>query len=122
MPKPTNRRVLIVDDERDLTDTLALRLTAEGGFTVSVAYDGAQGLHQARRFKPDVILLDISMPGLDGWQVCSALREGRAAPGARVVIMTAGTDKGLAARAAQEGVTEVLIKPVEDQDLLKALR
>lgn len=113
---------MIVDDERDLTDALALRLRAEGGFAVSVAYNGAEGLSQAGAFKPDVILLDLSMPVLDGWEMCRRLR---ADPDTRLiplVVMTAWSAKSIRERAAEEGAAKVLLKPIDDQELLDALK
>ena len=117
-----NRRLLIVDDEHDLTDALALSLTAGGGFTVFVAYDGEDGLRKAALVKPDIILLDISMPIIDGWEMCRRLRDDPVTRRIPLVVMTAGTAKDLRERAAQEGVSKVLLKPIDDEELLTALR
>jgi len=77
--EPARRRVLLADDNRDAADSLALLLSIEG-HEVRVAYGGAAALSLAQSFRPEVALLDIGMPDVDGYQVARALR---ATPGAR---------------------------------------
>jgi len=115
------KKVLIVDDERDLVAPLAMRLTASGRYEVAVAYDGAEGLVMAVEFRPDVALIDLAMPGLDGWQLCEGLREDPRTRGVKVIVMTAWTSPDLGRRAQAEGVGELLLKPFEEADLLRAL-
>lgn len=117
-----SRRVLIVDDESDLTDVLALRLSSGWGFAVAVAHDGEEGLRKASAFRPDVILLDIAMPRLDGWQMCRRLRDDPDTRHIPIVIMTAWATDELHKRAEEEGATKVLLKPAEDHELLAVLR
>lgn len=123
MPDPgiKTKRILIVDDERDLVAPLALRLRSLGRFEVAVAYDGAAGLEEAARFRPDVALIDLSMPKLDGWALCARLRADPRTRGIKLVIMTAWLSPDLGRHAAAEGVDDLLIKPFEDEDLLRAL-
>ncbi|MBI2787450.1 MAG: response regulator [Elusimicrobia bacterium] len=123
MPSPEikTRKVLIVDDERDLVGPLALRLRSLGRFEVAVAYDGADGLEKAAVFLPDVALIDLSMPKLDGWALCARLREDPRTRGIKLVIMTAWLSPDLGRHALAEGVADLLIKPFEDEDLLRAL-
>jgi len=90
MPSGINSRVLIVDDESDLTEALAIRLSSGWGFTVAVAHDGEEGLRKASVFKPDVILLDIAMPVVDGWEVCRRLRDDPNTRDVPVVVMRPG--------------------------------
>jgi CheY-like chemotaxis protein len=120
MRKPAPRKILIVDDEQDLVLPLALRLTA-AGHDVVVAYDGEEGLSRAAIFRPDVALIDLSMPGLDGWQLCRALREAFPTRRTKVVIMTASLSPELRKRALTEGVTDLLLKPFEEAELLDAI-
>lgn len=115
------KKLLIVDDERDLVKPLALRLAATGRFEVAVAYDGAEGLETAARFRPDIALIDLAMPLLDGWTLCRRLREDPATRGTKVIIMTAWLSSDLGRRALEEGAVELLLKPFEEADLLKAL-
>lgn len=122
MPNLKNKRVLIVDDERDLTEALAIRLSSGWGFTVAVAHDGEEGLRKASAFKPDVILLDIAMPHVDGWEMSRRLRDDPQTRSIPIVIMTAWSSDYIHKIASEEGVSEVLLKPAEDQELLAALR
>ena len=121
MPAKAPRRLLIVDDERDLVEPLALRLSASGRWDVSVAFDGDDGLRKAQLTRPHVVLLDLSMPELDGWEVCRRLREDARTSACRVVIMTAWATPELDGRAAAEGAERLLLKPFEEQGLLDAL-
>ena len=121
MPKPSLRKILIVDDERDLVEPLLLRLKATGRYDVAAAYDGQDGLDRAAQFRPDVALIDLAMPGLDGWHLCRRLREDPRTRGAKVVIMTAWLSPDLGRRAQSEGVSRLLLKPFEEDELLSAL-
>jgi CheY-like chemotaxis protein len=83
------RRVLVVDDNRDIADTLSLLLEMEG-YDVRVAYDGRQALAVVQAFVPDVVFLDINMPGMDGCTVAEKIRTGPAGrPAARLATMSA---------------------------------
>lgn len=121
MPKRARRKVLIVDDEQDLVRPLALRLAADGRYEVAVAFDGEAGLARASQFRPDVALIDLSMPRLDGWQLCRRLREDPRTRETVLIIMTAWLSPDLGKKAVSEGVSRLLLKPFEEADLLKAL-
>ena len=121
MPKPTRRKILIVDDERDLVEPLLLRLKSTGRYDVAAAYDGRDGLERAVQFRPDVALIDLAMPELDGWHLCRRLREDPRTRGVRVIIMTAWLSPDLGRHALSEGVNHLLLKPFEDAELLAAL-
>ncbi|MCM2304942.1 MAG: response regulator [Elusimicrobia bacterium] len=121
MPSPPLKRLLIVDDERDLVRPLALRLAASGLYDVSVAYDGAAGLASALRLRPDIALIDLAMPGFDGWRLCERLREDPRTRDTKVIIMTAWLSPDLGRRAKAEGVARLLLKPFEEAALLDAL-
>jgi CheY-like chemotaxis protein len=114
-------KILIVDDERDLVQPLALRLSAGGRYEVATAFDGADGLARALTFRPDIALIDLAMPGLDGWHLCRRLREDVRTRKTKVIIMTAWLSPDLGKRALFEGVTQLLLKPFEESDLLSAL-
>jgi two-component system cell cycle response regulator len=115
------KRVLLVDDERELVEPLALRLSASGRYAVAVAFDGDAGFRKALLDPPDVALIDLSMPELDGWELCRRLRADPHTRHAKLVIMTAWMSRGLEKRAKEEGVFRVLLKPFEDGDLWSAL-
>jgi CheY-like chemotaxis protein len=112
-------RLLIVDDERDLVDPVARRLRAS--YDVTLAYDGEEGLAAARRERPDLVLLDLAMPVMDGWELCRRLRREPETRGARVVIMTAWLTDDLDRRAREAGAEAVLLKPFDEQALEAAL-
>jgi DNA-binding response OmpR family regulator len=114
-------RLLIVDDEPDLVETLALRFRASGTFAVETASDGEKGLAKAAEFQPDVILLDLVMPNADGWEVCRRLRENPRTESLPVVMMTAHSTVETEDRAREAGVKRLFFKPFDYGELLKSL-
>lgn len=112
-------KLLIVDDERELADPIARRLRAT--YDVILAYDGEEGLAAARRERPDVVLLDLAMPVMDGWELLQRLRRDPETRGLRVLIMTAWLSDDLEARAREAGAEAVLLKPFEESALEAAL-
>lgn len=116
-----SRRILIVDDEPDLAEIVARRIAAQDGYEVMIAHDGEEGWTRAVYSQPSVILLDLAMPGLDGWGLCRRLHSDPRTRAIPLVIMTAWMTPGLERRALAEGVTRLLIKPFEERDLAKAL-
>jgi CheY-like chemotaxis protein len=107
-------RVLVADDESDLAQMLALRLRA-AGMEVRVAGDGAAALRVAQDWLPALVLTDISMPGLDGWQLCEALERDIRFRRIPVVAMTAWVTADLERRARQAGVGALLLKPFDER-------
>ncbi len=81
-------RVLIVEDDRDIRESLALVLEGEG-YDVSCACDGCEGLVEARRDRPDLILLDLMMPNMDGWQFRDAQKRDQQLRDIPVVVVSA---------------------------------
>jgi two-component system, OmpR family, response regulator VicR len=115
------KKLLIVEDERDLVDTLAVRLRAGGEFEVETAYDGLAGLAKCVAFQPDVVLLDLSMPKMDGWEFCRALREDLKIEDLPVVVATAFMFEDTKKKAARWGVARLVGKPFEERELVDAL-
>jgi signal transduction histidine kinase/ActR/RegA family two-component response regulator len=114
-------RVLVVDDNHDAAETLAAIMSLKG-HTVATAFDGATALEEASRFQPQVVLLDIGMPGMNGYEVA---RELRAREGTRSTIIVALTGYGQPedrARAAEAGFTDHLTKPISPENLLALLK
>ncbi len=116
------RTILIVDDEDDIREVAQLVLEMEADFTVVTAASGADGVDLARRHRPDVILLDVMMRGLDG---PATLQQFRADPATRdlpVVFLTARARDSERAGLAALGVTGVLSKPFDPMTFAADLR
>jgi len=113
-------RVLLVEDNADSADAFAHLLRRRGHETY-VARDGIQGLEEARLLRPDVVLLDIGLPGLDGFEVARRLREGGDAEGMLLVAMTGYGQRSDRQRAREAGFDHHLVKPVKLDDLERVL-
>ena len=111
-------RLLVIDDNVDATNSLGLLLQALG-HTVRTAYDGPTGIALAREFAPDVVLLDLGMPGMSGYDVARALR----AQGSRqtIVAVTGWGDTAAKRQAREAGFDHHLVKPVDEADLIGLL-
>lgn len=117
----TPRRVLIVDDNCDAADMVGALLEASG-CAIMVAYGGQQALAMADEFRPDVIFLDINMPGMDGYQAATALRQRASGSTARIVALTAMNDAASRATMAAVGFDGHLAKPASLESLIGATR
>jgi CheY-like chemotaxis protein len=102
-------RVLMVEDHPDIADLYQLKLQLEG-YRVAVASDGEAGLSMARSLMPDLILLDIHMPLLDGLQVLAALREDETTDGVPVVVCSEDDSPQLMKEARRLGAVAYLVK------------
>jgi signal transduction histidine kinase/CheY-like chemotaxis protein len=116
---PGARRVLIVEDNEDAAETLRLLLELHGHH-VDVAHDGVAGLEAARRLRPDLVLCDLGLPGLDGFGLAARLREDPA-PRPRLVALSGYAQESDRARASAAGFERHLTKPVAPSDLLALL-
>jgi DNA-binding response OmpR family regulator len=112
-------RVLIVEDERRLALSLARGLTAEG-FAVDVAHDGVEGLHRATEGPYDLIVLDIMLPGMNGYRICSALRA--AGDETPILMLTAKDGEYDEAEGLDTGADDYLTKPFSYVVLLARIR
>jgi two-component system, chemotaxis family, CheB/CheR fusion protein len=109
-------RVLVADDNRDAADVLSLLLSSWGLEPV-VVYDGPSACAAAALAPPDVVLLDIRMPGADGWEVARRLRALPGLSGALVLALTGLSSPEDAARSRAAGIDHHLVKPVEPDAL-----
>ncbi|MBI5200520.1 MAG: response regulator [Elusimicrobia bacterium] len=116
-----NARLLIIDDEADLVEALAMRFSVSG-FDVETAPDGPAGLESAHRRRPDVVLLDVAMPGMSGWDVCRRLKSDPETKGTPVLIMTAAMLRGSEEAARAAGADGVVKKPFDDRRLVETVR
>ena len=110
--------ILVVDDEAPMRALLRLFLE-QNGFTVSEAEDGYAALERVRVEQPDLVLLDIMMPGLDGWEVCRLLREQSDVP---VIMLTARDDVRDRVAGLDAGADDYLVKPFAEEELLARIR
>jgi PAS domain S-box-containing protein len=113
-------RVLVVDDNVDMARSIGM-LLAQLGHTLSTAHDGPAALEAARKFKPDVILLDIGLPGLDGYRVAEALRREPAFASVRLIAVSGYGQAEDRKRAEEAGFDLHLVKPVDMGTLVSAL-
>ncbi len=117
---PTGWRILVVDDNRDAADSLAAILSMEGHH-IHVANDGAQALELASALRPEVVLLDLGLPTLNGYQVCRALREQAWGKETVVVALTGWGQDEQRARTSEAGFDAHIVKPVDPDGLTSLL-
>jgi CheY-like chemotaxis protein len=107
------QRVLVVDDNRDAAETLSMLLEFMGSKEVRVAHDGPAALAAMETFRPDVVLLDIGMPGMDGNEVARRIREQPRYAGTRLVALTGWGQEEDRKRTHESGFDHHLTKPVD---------
>lgn len=113
-------RILVIDDEPNIVDLIRRGLLYEG-YVVDAAYDGEHGLDQARLEPPDVIILDVMLPGLDGIEVCRRLRAG-SAHDVPILMLTAKDSVPDRVAGLDAGADDYLVKPFAFDELLARLR
>jgi two-component system, response regulator PdtaR len=111
-------RLVIADDESLIRMNLKETLVGLGYLVVGEAGDGVSAINLARELRPDLVVMDIKMPKLDGIQAAEILTQERIAP---VLLLTAYSDRELVERAKEAGVVAYLVKPFREADLLPAL-
>ena len=117
---PTRRRILVVDDNRDAAEMLAQVLT-HAGHEVREEHDGLAALIAAAQFKPQVIVLDLGLPGLDGFEVARRIRADMQGESPRIVALTGYGQESDRRRTAEVGIDLHLVKPVDIDALLAAV-
>ena len=115
------KRILIVDDEPDLVETLSFRLEASG-YEVIKADDGQKGLDKARSEKPDLIILDLMLPKLDGYKVCRMLKFDEAYKNIPIILFTARAQEQDKKIGQDVGADGYITKPFEPQVLLAKIQ
>jgi PAS domain S-box-containing protein len=113
------RRVLIVDDNVDAADSLAMLLTLDG-HEAEAAYSAAAALEAVERFRPEIVLLDVGLPHIDGYQIARQLRASNCVPGIRLIALTGYGREEDRERARAAGFDDHLLKPA-DMDALQQL-
>ena len=113
------KKVLIVDDEKAIVDILDFNLRKEG-YDTACAYDGPEGLRMAREENPDLMLLDVMLPGMDGFSVCRALRaEGSDLP---IIMITAREEETDKVFGLENGADDYITKPFSMRELLARVK
>ena len=113
------KKILVVEDEKNIVDILVFNLKREGYDTLE-AYDGAEGLRLALEQDPDLILLDLMLPKMDGFEVCRLLREqGRATP---VIMLTAREEETNKVLGLELGADDYITKPFSMRELLARVK
>jgi excisionase family DNA binding protein len=114
----STKRILIVDDEPTIVEIITRTLQRLGeGFELATATDGFEAGLQVATFKPDLLILDLMMPHVDGFEVCRLVRQNPATAHVRILIVTAHSEHKNIQRALDAGANEFLIKPVNIEQL-----
>ncbi len=111
-------KILVVDDERNIVELIRLYMEKEG-FETICAYTGDEALWKFREEKPDLILLDLMLPGTDGWQVCREIRKTSAVP---IIMLTAKSETFDKVLGLELGADDYITKPFEAKELLARVK
>ena len=114
-------RILLVDDEKDLLELVKVRLEANG-FDVMTARDGLEALEKARGEKPDLVILDVMLPKLNGYEVCTLLKQDPRYQNIPIVLFTAKTQEEDEKTGVGCGANAYVRKPFQPQELLDKIR
>jgi CheY-like chemotaxis protein len=114
-------RILLVDDEPDQVEMYRFALE-HAGFTVDDARTGTGAIEQTRQTHPDVIVLDVRLPDMTGWDVCDALKADVETAQIPIIILTAAASMTLGEQAARHGCAAHLLKPCYPEDLAATVR
>lgn len=115
------KKILLVEDEKDLSKTISFRLE-NNGYTVVTAYDGPEGLDKAKKEKPDLVILDLMLPKMDGYKVCALLKADSRYSRIPIVIFTARVQEEDKAMGKEVGADAYITKPFEPETLLSKIR
>jgi DNA-binding response OmpR family regulator len=113
--------ILVAEDERNLVEALSF-LMQRAGYDVSVARDGPTTIEMARLLKPDLVLLDIMLPGCDGFEVVSTLKRDAGDKPPRIVMLTAKGHEKDRRKALELGVDDYVTKPFSNRDVVERVR
>ena len=112
------RNILVVEDDRNISDLIRMYLEKEG-FDVRIAYDGGKAVEEFDREAPDMVLLDIMLPVMDGWAVCAHIREKAKTP---IIMLTAKSEVNDRITGLEMGADDYLVKPYELDELSARVR
>jgi len=115
------KKILLIDDEPELVKAVEIRLKSTG-YEVAVAYDGRTGIDKAKEIKPDLIILDLIMPIMDGYVVAMELKNDPETKHIPIIILTASQREDLKTRCRELGVTSFIMKPFDTSDLVNMVK
>ncbi|MCP4070430.1 MAG: response regulator [Hyphomicrobiales bacterium] len=115
------KSILIVDDEPNIVISLEY-IMKNAGFNVVVAYDGEEALEKVKENVPDLVILDVMMPKLDGFEVCKRIRENPAWKSVRIVMLTAKGRDSEREKGLSFGADDYLTKPFSTRDILQRVK
>jgi len=115
------KRILLVDDEKDLVETVSFRLQANN-YAVIFAYDGQEGLEKAKKENPDLIILDLMLPKMDGYKVCGLLKADARYNKIPIIMFTARAQESDIKMGEEAGADAYITKPFEPQVLLEKIK
>ncbi|MCB4756933.1 MAG: response regulator [Elusimicrobia bacterium] len=115
------KKILVVDDEKVLAEGIEARLTVEG-YKIVVAYDGQEGVEKARSIKPDLIILDVTMPKINGIEACRILRREEKTKNIPIIILTALNTLGDSEKAFAAGANDFVQKPFDNSRLIEKIK
>lgn len=116
----SKNKILLVDDEPDIVETAAFMLRARN-YSVSTALGGSEGIEKAEKEDPDLILLDIMMPGVDGYEVCTKLKAGKSTKNIPIIMLTAKGESEAVLKSHTVGADDYVVKPFSLPTLLGKL-
>jgi DNA-binding response OmpR family regulator len=115
-------RILIVEDDPDIALSLRLKLERDGGYEVDTFADGASGMREALGRPPDLVLLDVNLPGMDGFEVLRRLRKEPATSAMPIIMLTARIDESDRVAGLEFGADDYITKPFSPKEALARVR
>jgi len=112
------QRILVIEDDQSIAEIVGILLRSEG-FEVSYCADGNQALNAFQVVSPDLVLLDLMLPGRDGVEICRAIRESSGVP---IVMLTARSDTSDVVTGLEAGADDYIVKPIKNEELLARIR
>lgn len=116
--KMANTKILIADDDRNIIELLRLYIEKEGYSTI-IAYDGKQAVEAFKNENPDLVVLDVMMPEMDGWQVCKEIRKTSETP---IIMLTAKGETFDKVLGLELGADDYMVKPFETKELIARIK
>jgi len=113
-----SQRILVIEDDQSIAEIVGILLRAEG-FEVSYCADGNQAINAFQVVNPDLVLLDLMLPGRDGVEICRAIRESSGVP---IVMLTARSDISDVVTGLEAGADDYVVKPIKNEELIARIR